>query len=752
MRTFKIAFAFLLMFFIISKSNAQSAVLSYKSDTICKGGTYQFNGLNLTQAGTYKDTLPSSIIGIDSIITLMLKVNPGPILSISDSKTLCLGTDTIRLKGSNGAAISWQLNGNNLTVSNPFDSNYVATNAGIYSAHVTNSFGCTSNINIFANCNGQTTVLSYKNDTTCFGKSYAFNGQNLSQSGIYKDTLPSFIVGIDSVITLTLQVNPSPSLTIADSKTLCLGVDTIWLKGSNGFAVNWELNNTPLVLSSPFDSTYVSNVPGVYSASVTNGFGCKSKISLFANCLAQSAVLSYKNDTICSGMNYSFNGQSITQSGTYKDTLPSSIVGVDSIITLMLKVNPSPVLSIFDSKTFCQGVDTLRLFGSNGFPVTWKLNDTTLTTPSPFDSVYLATKKGMYAIISFNQFGCRDSINLTVNCSDSVWPGDADHNGIADNNDLLPIGIAQNLSGPIRPNASILWTGQYCTNWGVQLLNGTNIKHTDCNGDGLINPDDTFAIIQNFGLIHSKKENEREEWRAGTPALFVFFDKDTVRNGDILTASIQLGDNSLQVSNFYGVAFTFNYDSKVVDTSKTYISYPPSWIGNSSEKISIRKDLKDVGELKTAVTRINHFNVSGNGEIAQVHMIITTDNINGIKYYNNVSSISLINAIDSVGNPITLNAGIDSVVVETTPTDIETVKQFNLQVYPNPASGTLFIKSEETLFEQVSITNLLGESVLIGKLSGKNNSLDVSDLPSGIYLLKLKTAKGELRKRIYIYN
>ncbi len=240
---------------------------------------------------------------------------------------------------------------------------------------------------------------------------------------------------------------------------------------------------------------------------------------------------------------------------------------------------------------------------------------------------------------------------------DSVWPGDADQNGIADNNDLLPIGVAYGLGGPVRTNASIVWQAEACQDWGLQLLSGTNAKHVDCNGNGTINADDTLAIVQNFGLTHAKKEDMPIAWRAGIPGLNIVLSKDTVRAGDTLIASIQLGDASLPVSNIYGLAFTYNYDALVVDTTQTEVLYPSSWLATTSERITIIKDFKTTGQIKTAVTRINHVNRSGNGEIAQIKFKITTDNISGknLMYYNNVNFISAVTAIDSAGNPIDLN-------------------------------------------------------------------------------------------------
>jgi uncharacterized delta-60 repeat protein len=342
-------------------------------------------------------------------------------------------------------------------------------------------------------------------------------------------------------------------------------------------------------------------------------------------------------------------------------------------------------------------------------------------------------------------------ISLTQDTT-TVWPGDANHNRLVDNVDLLPLGLSYGLTGVARIDQGIDWESKVSANWGVSSPMVYDVKHTDCNGDGIINANDILAISQNFGLNYSKTGEQPAPWRAGTPGLSIVLSKDTVRAGDTLIASIQLGDVSLPVSSIYGLAFTYNYDALVVDTTQTEVLYPSSWLATTSERITIVKDFKTTGQIKTAVTRINHVNRSGNGEIAQIKFKITTDNISGknLMYYNNVNFISAVTAIDSAGNPIDLNAGVDSALVEFTPTGIRTIEQFQAAIYPNPASGKLFIKSDEALLEHVTLCNLLGETIVSEVATGSNKTIDVSGISNGVYILHLETNKGELFRRIVI--
>jgi len=87
-----------------------------------------------------------------------------------------------------------------------------------------------------------------------------------------------------------------------------------------------------------------------------------------------------------------------------------------------------------------------------------------------------------------------------------------------------------------------------------------------------------------------------------------------------LTIQLLLGSAGIPANNVYGLAFTLNYDPTVVDTTKTVATFGNSWLGTSADKISIAKDLKPIGQLQCALTRINHTTKSGSGSIGVVSL------------------------------------------------------------------------------------------------------------------------------------
>jgi hypothetical protein len=366
------------------------------------------------------------------------------------------------------------------------------------------------------------------------------------------------------------------------------------------------------------------------------------------------------------------------------------------------------------------------------------------------------------SIVITNSCGCQADTTLTnalrVFSLDTVWPGDADANRLVDNNDLLPIGLAYDSIGPVRTVQGIFWQGDAATDWAhnfTQYAPLVNFKHADCNGDGIVNAADTTAIMQNFGQTHNKT-NTHGQNRAGQPLIYPTLSSDTVTNGDSLLIRINLGQVILAATNVYGVAFTLNYDAAVIDTTQTTMSFPTSWFGGPTDKISLYKDLKGQGMIKAAMTRIDHTARSGYGEIAYVRAIVTTDNIDGknLRYYKFLCSISDVTIVDLYGNVIPVNEGTDSNQVAYVPLGIADVSDLPAMVslYPNPANDKVTIACSSAYVIGADILNVLGEKVREYTYSDYRHerTLDMQGLSSGVYHVSIRTASGTVIKKVLI--
>ncbi len=182
------------------------------------------------------------------------------------------------------------------------------------------------------------------NESICQGGTYNFGGQQLSAAGNYSQTLQN-IFGCDSIIYLTLTVNPIISSQI--SQSICQG-------GSYNF--NGQ------ILSSA----------GVYTDTLQTASGCDSVVNLTLSILPP--ITNSINHSICQGEVFFYNGQTLTTAGNYPFNFQTS-EGCDSIVTVNLTVFPVPSLPIIASNSplLCDG-DLLSISTENLNGATYNWN------------------------------------------------------------------------------------------------------------------------------------------------------------------------------------------------------------------------------------------------------------------------------------------------------------------------------------------------------------------------------------------
>ncbi|MBK8875574.1 MAG: T9SS type A sorting domain-containing protein [Bacteroidetes bacterium] len=70
-----------------------------------------------------------------------------------------------------------------------------------------------------------------------------------------------------------------------------------------------------------------------------------------------------------------------------------------------------------------------------------------------------------------------------------------------------------------------------------------------------------------------------------------------------------------------------------------------------------------------------------------------------------------------------------------------------MKLYPNPTTGIFVIHSPEGKLE---VINSYGQLMRTYSLTRNENTFDLSDLPNGIYILKLNTGKSSFTEKIIL--
>ena len=86
------------------------------------------------------------------------------------------------------------------------------------------------------------------------------------------------------------------------------------------------------------------------------------------------------------------------------------------------------------------------------------------------------------------------------------------------------------------------------------------------------------------------------------------------------------------------------------------------------------------------------------------------------------------------GNPAN-QAALGNVLVTPAALSVSEFQNAQVSMYPNPAANKLNLDAKNAI-ESVAVFNLLGQNVLAQNPNSKSVSLDVSDLQSGVYVVK----------------
>ena len=336
--------------------------------------------------------------------------------------------------------------------------------------------------------------------------------------------------------------------------------------------------------------------------------------------------------------------------------------------------------------------------------------------------------------------------NLT--CDDSiftcVWPGDADDNGIANINDILPIGIGYGDSAAPRPNASANWIGQPMQDWSQNFtLIGTNYKHADCDGNGVIDSFDLQPIISNYGLVHFKESGGQ---KIGIP-LYAEVQPGPFTAGSTVSVDVFLGTQTLQIPDFYAVAFSLFYNSAVVQPGSVTVDYSISWAGTKGiDMLALHKELSTAGEVDVGITRIDHANRAGFGRIARINYILI-DDIAGKDEMQLPTLGPWVAEAKAIRNDETeieldiISGGIPSL------SDIESL----VRIYPNPAENLLHVEFPSSFKpEFLKLFDSIGKEIFSTNSVEQKISISTENFPRGIYFLEISGEQGRMVYKVSV--
>ncbi|MFN8338789.1 MAG: T9SS type A sorting domain-containing protein [Saprospiraceae bacterium] len=293
--------------------------------------------------------------------------------------------------------------------------------------------------------------------------------------------------------------------------------------------------------------------------------------------------------------------------------------------------------------------------------------------------------------------------------------------------------------------------------------NGVNIKHIDANGDGIINPADTVAIADYYADIHAFVP---EEVLAIKDYPFALIPNATeLDSGDLLILDVAIGSNTSPLVDIFGLAFGLNVSPAMIDSASLSVNFDKSsWFSNNSPTLQMYKQPKE-GKIHAAFTRTSSIvedevegikppGVSGNGIIGQI-VFIVEDEVEGIK-----SSDDFITRRISTNGIQMEDADGERYQLPDTYIDVKVRKNSNapnptsdkLIVFPNPATENVLLHfNGRNEIKGYKVYNQMGELIIVNnEVNAQATSINVQNLPLGMYVVKVVTTQGTITKKILV--
>lgn len=488
-----------------------------------------------------------------------------------------------------------------------------------------------------------------------------------------------------------------------------------------------------------------------YYLTIVDNAGNSYEYTITTSCVNNSCVVpalipsnSYCPDVFipvcgCNGITY--KNACIAQ---YEAGIQSWTNGSCSLGNIQLNVITSSDSSRCDTAVLTgSGSASVQIIsGSAPFTYTWSNGATTASINSMSAGTYFLTVTDV-----FGNFVNRVVIIGNQGC---VWPGDTDDNGVANNFDLLSIGLAYGSNGPPRNTTSTNWQGFTAQTWPTSTIPGSaNPRHIDCNGDGFIDSSDVQAIQANYGQTYARNGGNS---LLGTIPFYV--ESGVGEAGDSVTTNVILGDNLNPAVDIYAVAFTINYNPNHLERDPIQIDFNNSWLGNNL--LYVQQDVRASGQIEIAVTRTDQQPIAGSGPIGAVSFTIKDDIMMGRLAVDSIISpltISNVRLIDERNRVIGTYPKTGNIVLEENLSTIRRASNAGISIFPNPAQEVLYIRSKAAELQRVQIFTATGQLVQSIELNGiQEHQINTQAFAKGLYLIHLQTSKGSFSEKVRVLH
>ena len=427
----------------------------------------------------------------------------------------------------------------------------------------------------------------------------------------------------------------------------------------------------------------------------------------------------------------------------------------------------SPAFTIQNSSytAFFNALPTTACFGANVQISFYELSYTSDSShwyknDKQINSLYYPSRSltvnqpGYYRFDAYST-GCMAVDSITYFGTDcyKVWPGDANSDTRVNELDLFTIGRNNNKTGPPRTDPGNEWRAHIATNWSGLQDNYFNLKHGDCNGDGIIAVDDTSAISANYGMTHplGRMLQLADSLRETLDPIAIHFDQPVYHPNDLVKGSVIVGTPTSQIM-LSGLSFNIEIADSLISPG-TFKIYADSMglFYRLGPHYSIFKN--DEWIIHTA----NGKHVEGYGSVARFSFVLKSV-ADATPIQATAKNVVMTNLHGSLWTTIQSQAGIANSSNIVTAVSNPPIPDSFIVVLPNPVTGkNFYIKAKlpEPLNVTIQLYNYQGQQIGTRneRWNGGDNIFDfnlpVSSTP-GIYFIRVTTKKWATTRKLII--
>ena len=340
---------------------------------------------------------------------------------------------------------------------------------------------------------------------------------------------------------------------------------------------------------------------------------------------------------------------------------------------------------------------------------------------------------------------------MPVECSlDCVWPGDANKDGIANYRDLLSIGLSLNKTGPERLDPRYYWAPFCGDDWTDNLPGHPNQKHSDCNGDGVVGPEDYKLTNINYGLTVPEYQAPPDVYPQGPE---IYFEVAGLADPDDLEPeqTVFLWVKIKNVPDLFGLAFQVEYDKRYFDEFDNTVGT----LEIGPQQIRTSRQANKVAILD----QVDLAMICKDGGLVIPEGILTTFILKTSTFpyplNSNQTKIRIKNIMAVREDGTLMDIGAYDIVLTfpgiATSDTKETAFNEKLVAFPNPASDLLTVSIQDEGLDGIWLYDMFGQLVLSRELFHADEwTGGVGHLPPGFYALVAKSGEKMARKKLIL--